>query len=62
MTTFGVIALILGVLAMLAPGITGLSLSILLGLFVTVAGFLRIFWAFGASSLGKGLLAFSLAR
>jgi uncharacterized membrane protein HdeD (DUF308 family) len=59
-TTFGVIAIILGILAMLAPGVTGLSLSILLGLFVTAGGILRITWAFGASSLGKGLLTFAL--
>ena len=40
MTAYGVMAIILGILAMLAPGLTGLSLSILLGLFVTVGGLL----------------------
>jgi uncharacterized membrane protein HdeD (DUF308 family) len=31
MTTFGVIAIILGMLAMLAPGLTGISIAMLLG-------------------------------
>ncbi len=31
MTAFGVIAIILGMLAMLAPGLTGVSIAMLLG-------------------------------
>src|SRR5206468_4759091 len=60
LTAFGVMAIILGVLALLAPGVTALSLSILLGLFVTAGGILRMLWAFQGSSPGKGLLTFAL--
>jgi len=40
MTTFGVIAIILGILAMLAPGVTGLSLVklFLVGLVMIASG------------------------
>lgn len=55
MTTYGVIAIILGMLAMLAPGITGLSVAFLLGIIVLVAGIVRIVWAFQAGTFGKGL-------
>ena len=57
MTTLGVIAIILGFLAMLAPMLTGFSIAILLGILVLVAGLIRMIWAFRAGSLGKGLLA-----
>jgi uncharacterized membrane protein HdeD (DUF308 family) len=60
MTAFGVIAIILGMLAMLAPGITGLSLAILLGLVVLAGGIIRMIWAFQAGSLGKGILKFAV--
>ena len=45
LTPFGVIAIVLGILAMLAPGIAGLSIAMLLGLFVTATGILRMIWA-----------------
>ena len=60
MTTLGVIAIILGILAMLAPGLTGLSVAMLLGGIVLVAGIVRMIWAFQAGSLGKGLLMFAI--
>ena len=60
MTVLGVIAIILGILAMLAPGLTGLSVAMLLGVLVVIAGVTRIGWAFGASSVGKGILLFVL--
>ena len=58
MTVFGIIAIILGIFAMLAPGLTGISVAILVGVIVLVAGIVRIIWAFQAGSLGKGLLMF----
>jgi len=61
LTAFGVIAILLGVLAMLAPGLTGLSIAILLGFCVTSAGIVRMLRAFEAASFGKGLLTFAIA-
>jgi uncharacterized membrane protein HdeD (DUF308 family) len=60
MTVFGVIAIILGILAMMMPGLTGVSVIYLLGGIVLIAGLLRMFWAFQASGLGKGLLLFAI--
>jgi len=60
MTIFGVIAIILGMLAMLAPGLTGISVGILVGVIVLVGGIVRIIWAFQAGSLGKGLVMFAI--
>jgi len=61
MTTFGIIAIILGLLAMVAPVITGLSIALLLGFLVVVGGIVRLVWAFQAGSLGEGILKFLLA-
>ena len=58
MTTYGVIAIILGVLAMLAPGLTGLSIAMLLGGLVVLSGIVRMIWAFQSGSLGRGLWMF----
>ena len=60
MTAFGIIAILLGTLSMLAPGVAGLSIAMLLGFFVTIAGIVRMIWAFQASSLASGLLTFAL--
>jgi uncharacterized membrane protein HdeD (DUF308 family) len=60
MTFFGVIAIILGVLAMLAPGVAGLSVSVMLGILALIAGGIRMMWAFKTDSLGKGILVFAL--
>jgi uncharacterized membrane protein HdeD (DUF308 family) len=60
MTIFGVVTIILGILAMLVPGLTGMSVAILVGVIVLVAGIVRIIWAFQAGSLGKGLLMFAI--
>lgn len=59
-TLMGVISIILGMLAMMAPGLTGISILILLGLIVLIGGIVRIIWAFRASSLGRGLLMFAI--
>jgi len=60
MTIFGVIAIILGILAMLAPGLTGISVVLLLGVLVLIGGIVRIVWAFQAGSFGKGILMFAI--
>jgi uncharacterized membrane protein HdeD (DUF308 family) len=60
MTVFGVIAIILGILAMLMPGVTGVSVIYLLGGIVLGAGIVRMIWAFQAGGLGKGLLMFAI--
>ena len=48
----GVICIILGMMAMLAPGLTGFSLILFLGLSVLVAGIAQIFWAFKTDAAG----------
>jgi len=58
MTIFGVIAIILGILCMMMPGMTGYSVMTMVGVFVLVAGIVRMFWAFKAGSVGKGILVF----
>ena len=60
MTAFGVIAIILGMLAMLAPGLTGISIAMLLGGLVVVSGIVRMMWAFQSGSLGRGLWMFAI--
>lgn len=55
-TVLGVICIILGILAMLSPGLTGLSVAMVLGVLVFIGGITRIAWAFHASSLVKGIL------
>lgn len=54
----GVITIIMGVLAISAPLITGLSIALLVGLLVLVGGVARMVWAFHAGSVGKGMLRF----
>ena len=61
MTTFGIIAIILGVLAMIAPVVAGLSIALFLGVLVVIGGIVRLVWAFQAGSLGEGILKFLLA-
>ena len=60
MTFFGVIAIILGILSMMMPGLTGVSVIYLLGMIVLGAGIVRLIWAFQAGSLGRGLLMFAV--
>jgi uncharacterized membrane protein HdeD (DUF308 family) len=58
MTAYGVIAIILGILAMLAPLLTGFSIMTVIGIIVLIAGIVRMVWAFKAGSLGKGIWTF----
>ncbi len=60
MTVLGVVAIILGILAILMPFLAGASAALLVGVFVLAAGIVRIVWAFGSDRLGKGLLRFAL--
>jgi uncharacterized membrane protein HdeD (DUF308 family) len=57
-TLYGIIAIVLGVFAMMAPGLTGLSIATMVGFLVVVAGVVRMLWAFKAKSLGGGILVF----
>ena len=58
MSIFGVILIILGMLSMLAPGLTGLSVALFVGFLVLFGGTVRVVWAFRAGSLGRGILTF----
>ena len=57
---YGLSAIILGILAMMMPGLTGFSIITALGLLVLAAGILRAIWAFKAESFGHGLLLFAV--
>ncbi|AOS97561.1 acid-resistance membrane protein [Microbulbifer aggregans] len=60
MTLLGVLTIILGVLALLAPSLTGFSIALLIGVLVLIGGVFRLIWAFRAGSFGKGLLGVAL--
>ena len=60
MTILGAIAIVLGMLAMMAPGITGLSVAMMVGILVIIGGIVRMIWAFQAGSLGRGVLMFAI--
>ena len=57
-TVLGAIAIFFGVLCMIAPVLTGISIALIVGFFVLAGGFARIFWAFKAGSMGRGILTF----
>ena len=58
---FGIITIILGVLAIAAPLVVGFSIAFLVGLLVLLAGAVRMFWFFQSGSLSKDLPGFILA-
>jgi uncharacterized membrane protein HdeD (DUF308 family) len=60
MTILGVLAIVLGILCLLAPGMTGISVLSLIGFLVLAAGIVRMLWAFAAGSLGRGVLMFAV--
>jgi uncharacterized membrane protein HdeD (DUF308 family) len=60
MTWFGIITIIIGILAIAAPSITGLSVTLLVGLLVLAGGIARMIWAFRASSIGGGLFGLAI--
>ncbi len=56
----GLVAIIMGLLAILAPTATGISIAMLLGALVTAAGAVRMYWAFKTHNLGRGLILFGI--
>jgi uncharacterized membrane protein HdeD (DUF308 family) len=54
----GTVMVIAGVLAIMAPFVTGLSLMVVLGALLLVAGVAECFLAFKAGAFGRGLLIF----
>ena len=59
-SVFGVIAIILGMLALLSPGFTGIAIMTFLGILVLAGGIVRMIWAFKADSIGMGILVFAI--
>ena len=56
----GVVTVIVGVLAMLAPMLAGAMVTLLVGLLLIAAGIARTIFAFKCRSWGKGILVFLL--
>jgi uncharacterized membrane protein HdeD (DUF308 family) len=54
---FGIVLLVLGVLALLAPLVAGTAVVLLVGVLVLAAGIVQLGFAFRAGSLARGLLA-----
>ncbi|MFW6155135.1 MAG: HdeD family acid-resistance protein [Planctomycetota bacterium] len=59
-TILGAIAITLGILALLAPGLAGMSVALLLGVLLIIGGVTRFGWALRAQSVGRGALLFIL--
>lgn len=53
----GVVELVIGVVAVLSPGMTGVVVALMVGVLLMLGGFTRIFGAFKAASFGTGALA-----
>ena len=60
MSVLGVVTIILGIVAMMAPFMAGMSIAVLVGIILVAAGIARMVWAFSAESFGQGLLKFAL--
>ena len=58
--TFGIVTIVLGILAIAAPMVAGVSVALLVGILVLMAGIARMVWALQAGSLGKGLLGMAI--
>lgn len=54
-TVWGVLTIILGILAMGSPLVTGLALAMLIGIVMIAAGLAQTINAFQAGSLGRGI-------
>jgi uncharacterized membrane protein HdeD (DUF308 family) len=57
---FGFTAILLGILAILAPVITGLSIALIVGALVLLGGVFRLQWAWRVDSLRNRLLGFAI--
>ena len=53
----GVVQIIVGILALASPLVTGVGIVMLIGIVILVAGIVRLFGAFKAGSFGAGVLA-----
>jgi len=49
----GILCIILGIFAMLAPGLTGFYVLLLLGSLLLIAGIIQVIWAFKTEATGK---------
>lgn len=56
----GIATVILGVLAMMAPLMTGIAVALMVGILLVAAGIARTIFAFKCKSWGKGILIFVL--
>jgi uncharacterized membrane protein HdeD (DUF308 family) len=56
----GVLTVILGFLAMMAPMMTGMTVAVMIGFLLIMAGIARSIFAFKAKSWGKGIVVFLL--
>lgn len=54
----GALLAVLGVLAMMAPLISGIAVTVLVGILMIAGGLMQTFFAFKAESFGKGVLVF----
>jgi len=55
-TLWGILTIILGVIAMGSPLITGLALAMIIGISLVAAGLMQTVYAFQAGSVGRGFL------
>jgi len=55
---FGIVTMIFGILAMGAPLMAGLAVATVVAILMIAAGIARMFWAFKAESLGRGIFKF----
>jgi uncharacterized membrane protein HdeD (DUF308 family) len=58
--TIGVVLLIFGILAIASPFVAGLSIAITIGILLIMGGLAQLFFAFTATSFGKGIWVFVL--
>ena len=60
MTMLGVLCIVLGIIAIMSPVLTGFSIVVLLGAFILVSGIIRIVGAFQSDSKGKRMFMLSV--
>jgi uncharacterized membrane protein HdeD (DUF308 family) len=56
----GIVTIILGIIALATPLVVGESVLLIIGFAITLAGVLRMVWAFQAQTLGSGIWKFLL--
>ncbi|MEE8361958.1 MAG: HdeD family acid-resistance protein [Gemmatimonadales bacterium] len=57
LTVLGVVQIIVGIMALGSPLVTGVGIVMLIGIMILVAGIVRLFGAFKCGSFGAGVLA-----